>query len=76
MTSAARRFAVARPIPAEDVFELRAWARAYLWSIGEYDLHEAVDVLWHSAVRDGLVNKLGADEIQRRLADAFGRVRQ
>jgi hypothetical protein len=25
----------APPIPAVEVFELRAWARAYLWAIGE-----------------------------------------
>jgi hypothetical protein len=29
------------------VLELRAWARAYLWSIGELTLHEAQDVLQH-----------------------------
>jgi hypothetical protein len=28
-------------------------------------------VLWHAAVRDGLVAELGADEVQRLLADAF-----
>jgi hypothetical protein len=32
------------PDPFESL-KLRAWARAYLWSIGEYDLHQAVDEL-------------------------------
>ena len=74
VTVAARKLA-ARPIPAIEVFELRAWARAYLWSIGEYSLHEAVDVLQHDAVRTGLVAAIGQDQVQRILADTFVNVR-
>ena len=37
-----------------DVFLERAEARAYLWSIGDLDLHEAVDVLQTDAERDGI----------------------
>jgi hypothetical protein len=61
-----------QPQPALlDVLELRAWARAYLYSIGELTLHEAVDVLQHDAQRDGLVAELGQDAVQQILADAF-----
>jgi hypothetical protein len=53
----------------------RAEARAQLWFDGELDLHTAVDELWAAAVRDGLVDRLGADEIQRLLTDAFAPLR-
>jgi hypothetical protein len=53
----------------------RAEARAMLWAAGELDLHDAVDELWAAAVRDGLVDQLGADAVQRLLADAFAPVR-
>jgi hypothetical protein len=46
-------------------------ARAFLWSIGEYDLHEAVDALQADAVRDGLIDRVGQDAVQAILADAF-----
>jgi hypothetical protein len=54
-----------------DAFKLRAEARAYLWVAGEYDLHEAVDVLQATAVRDGLVDRIGQDAVQEILAAAF-----
>jgi hypothetical protein len=53
------------------VFVARAEARATLWAAGEISLHAAVDELWADAMRDGLVAKLGTDEVQRLLADAF-----
>ena len=53
------------------VLELRAWARAYLYSVGELTLHEAVDVLQRDAQRDGLVDEIGQDGVQQILADAF-----
>ena len=52
-------------------FELRAWARAYLWAAGEYDLHEAVDGLQAAAVRYGLIKRLGQDRVQALIAEAF-----
>src|SRR5262245_15663123 len=59
-----------------EIFTVRCEARAYLWADNEIaDLHEAVDELQASAVRDGLVAKLGQDEVQRILADAFASVR-
>jgi len=54
-----------------DVFIERASARAYLWSSGEYDLAEAVDVLQHDAGRDGLIKRIGQDTVQQILAHAF-----
>jgi hypothetical protein len=58
------------------VFRLRAWARAYLWAIGELDLHDAVDVLQDAAERDGLVAQLGADKVQEIVSAAFAEVEQ
>ena len=57
------------------VFKARAEARAILWAACEFDLHEAVDVLQADAVRDGLVDALGQDAVQRVLADAFHQFR-
>jgi hypothetical protein len=54
-----------------DVFIERAEARAYLWSIGELTLHEAVDKLQADAVRDGLVDELGQDRVQQIISAAF-----
>jgi hypothetical protein len=54
-----------------DAFLERAWARAYLYSIGDLTLHEAVDKLRHDAERNGLIELVGVDNIQKILADAF-----
>ena len=59
-----------RPDPLA-VFRLRAWARGYLWTVFELDLHEAVDVLQAEAECNGLVSRMGADGVQAILADAF-----
>jgi hypothetical protein len=45
-----------------------------LFAIGDYSLHEAVDVLQRDAVRDGLVDELGQDEVQRIISEAFAAV--
>ena len=83
MTAAARKIdkggdttfkPAARPSPLA-VFTARAEARAKLWQACEFDLHDAVDVLWHAAERDGLVRELGADRVQQFLADTFVAVR-
>jgi hypothetical protein len=58
-----------------DVFVARAEAGALLWAAGEFDLHEAVDKLQADAVRDGLVERIGQDAVQRILADCFAAVR-
>ena len=54
-----------------DAFEARCDARAYLFAVGEFDLHTAVDVLQADAERDGLVDYLGQDCIQEILNAAF-----
>jgi hypothetical protein len=59
-----------------DVLELRAWARAFLYSIGELELHEAVDVLQAFAVASGLVDAIGQDIVQKILSDAFAPYRE
>jgi hypothetical protein len=60
-----------------DVFIARAEARALLWSVGEFaNLTEAVDVLWHDAERDGLIERIGQDAVQAILAHAFAPYRQ
>jgi hypothetical protein len=56
---------------ALQVFQLRAWARAYLAYACVLTLPDAVDVLQESAVASGLVDELGQDAVQATLADAF-----
>jgi hypothetical protein len=73
MTALARNV-VARRVDPLAAFKLRCWARSYLWAVNEFDLHEAVDVLQRDADRDGLVDKLGQDEVQRIMAAAFHEV--
>jgi hypothetical protein len=74
-TTAARRPQPdSRPSPLA-VFRARAEARALLWQASEFDLHEAIDKLQADAVRDGLVEQLGQDEVQAIMAKAFAAVR-
>jgi hypothetical protein len=82
MTAAARKANGAAPSPGKytcpsplAVFVARAEARALLWKCCEFSLHDAVDVLWHAAERDGLVDDFGADRLQQFLADTFAEVR-
>jgi hypothetical protein len=55
-----------------DAFRARAEARAYLFAIGEYSLHEAVDGLQADAEASGLFDHIGQDAVQQIMADAFG----
>jgi hypothetical protein len=57
------------------VFKARCWARARLFSEGELDLHDAVDVLQDGAVTTGLVSAIGQDAVQAIIAEAFGAIR-
>ena len=75
MTSAAAVAIARRPDPL-DVFVARCVARAKLHAAGEIELQEAVDELQFSAVRYGLVAKLGQDRVQAIIADAFHPVRE
>jgi hypothetical protein len=76
MTAAARkRAAPAVRLSALAVFVARAQARATLWrQASEFDLHHAVDVLQADGERDGLVDQIGQDEVQRIIAEAFAKV--
>jgi len=48
-----------------------------LWSLGEYSLHEAVDVLQlDAAERAGLLDDLGQDRVQQIMAQAFSEYRE
>jgi hypothetical protein len=74
MSVVAAGFAITagRRLDMVSVLQLRAWARAYLWSIGEYDLHEAVDILQQAAAeRYGLIAWLGQDAAQALIAREF-----
>ena len=78
MTAAARKLTAPEPAAKPslvETFTARCEARARLWRCLEFDLHEAVDELQASAVRDGLVAKLGQDRVQLILRDAFHAVR-
>jgi hypothetical protein len=70
MTSAAA-LAPAKRVDLLDAFTERAAARAYLWFIGEFELAEAVDALQSDAEQDGLVKRVGQDEVQKTLSKAF-----
>jgi hypothetical protein len=54
-----------------EVFELRAWARAVLFFIGEIDLQQAIDPLQAAAERDGLIASIGQDAVQAIIAENF-----
>jgi hypothetical protein len=57
-------------------FTARCEARALLWKVGALDLFEAVDKVQADAERDGLIDAIGQDEVQRIMADAFHRYRE
>jgi NADH:ubiquinone oxidoreductase subunit B-like Fe-S oxidoreductase len=54
-----------------DVFTARCEARATLVAVGFMDLHTAIDELQADAERDGLVERVGQDEVQRLMSEAF-----
>jgi hypothetical protein len=55
-----------------EFFRARAQARALLYILGEFSLHQAVDPLQEAAVKSGLVRELGQDAVQAIMARAFG----
>ena len=71
MTARARRREEIRCANPIQVFTARCQARALLFEAGEFDLHEAVDVLQTAAERMGLVTLLGQDRVQGLMARAF-----
>jgi hypothetical protein len=58
-------------IPAIAAFVARCEARAILYAVGEFDLHEATDVLQEAATRTGLVTAIGQHAVQEIMAAAF-----
>jgi hypothetical protein len=56
-------------------FKARAEARALLFHVGEFDLHDAVDQLQVDAETSGLVAEIGQDAVQAIMALAFGEAR-
>jgi hypothetical protein len=59
-----------------EVLIARSTARAYLYSQGEFDLHEAVDGLQAAAIKLGLIESIGQDAVQDAIAQAFRPVRE
>ena len=53
------------------VLRARAQARAYLVTIGELSLTEAVDALQDYAITSGLVARIGQDAVQAIIAREF-----
>jgi hypothetical protein len=66
-----------RPKPADpvQVFQALCWSRAHRYATGELDLPDAVDWLQAQATKLGLIAKIGQDEVQRLMAEAFAPVR-
>jgi hypothetical protein len=62
-------------VDALKAFKLRCWARAELLAAREFDLHEVVDELQAAAERDGLIEAIGQDAVQRLMRDALHQVR-
>jgi hypothetical protein len=62
------------PLSKRAVFEARAEARAILYAVGEFTLHEAVDKLQADAEANGLVAELRQDAVQEIIASAFHHV--
>ena len=57
------------------IFKERCEARAILFAVGEYDLHDAVDVLQAAAEASGLVDQIGQDAVQAIISKAFANAR-
>ena len=57
-----------------DCFVQRSWARAYLASVGEITVQEAVDALQVHAEASGLVAEIGQDAVQAIIAKGFSEV--
>ena len=60
---------------AESEVEWYPVGRILLWIAGEISFPDAIDGAWAAAERAGLVADLGADQVQRFLADAVANAR-
>jgi hypothetical protein len=63
-------------LPAVGVLELRAETRAFLWSVCQMEMDEAVDALQAYAERSGLLDQIGQDAVQAIIAAPFGHYRK
>jgi hypothetical protein len=63
----------AAPADTIEVFEALCWARGHLWREGHLgeDIQRAVDPLSRWAADHGLVARIGQDDVQRLIAEAF-----
>jgi hypothetical protein len=61
-----------RPADTLEAFKARCWARALLVHEGVMDFYEAIDGLQNAAVASGLIERVGQDEIQHLMSEAFG----
>jgi hypothetical protein len=60
------------PADTIEVFKALCWARAHLWREGYWpDIVDAVDVVQQWAADHGLVERIGQDDVQRLIAEAF-----
>jgi hypothetical protein len=61
------------PADTIEVFSALCWARGHLWREGHLgeDIQRAVDPLSRWAVDHGLVKRIGQDDVQRLIAEAF-----
>ena len=60
------------PADTVEVFDALCWARGHLWREGHIaDRTDAIDVLQQWAVDHGLIERIGQDDVQRRIAEAF-----
>jgi hypothetical protein len=54
-----------------EIFRACCEARAHLYSIGEYELEDAIDGLQEHAERHGLIEQIGQDAVQQIMVEAF-----
>ena len=62
----------AAPADTIEVFAALCWAKAHLWREGHIDdIPGAVDALESWANHHGLIERIGQDEVQRIMGEAF-----
>ena len=62
----------AAPADTIEVFAALCWARGHLWREGHIaDIPGAVDALESWAAHAGLIERIGQDEVQRIMGEAF-----
>ena len=67
---------MARKLDPIEILTARAEARSYLWAIGQYDLEEAVELLYLYAISSGLVAQLGMNGVRALIEAAFDNRRE